>query len=344
MKQSNHLKAAVVGTGYFSYFQLDAWSRIPEVEVVAVVDLDLDKAKQVATQYNIPNWYSSAAELLAAHRLDFVDIVTPPPTHHALCEVFAQRGIDIICQKPLAPTYAESVALVEMVERYEVRFMVHENFRWQPWYREIKKLLNGDVLGEPFTFYFQMRQGDGWGEDAYLARQPFFRDYERLLIYETGVHFIDTFRYLFGEITAVYAHLRQLNPVIKGEDSGQVIFHHASGVTSIFDANRYNEADADDTRYTFGTARLDGSKGHLVMDFDGNLQIKKLGRPSEPHLYEKTRAGFAGDCVYAIQRHFVDQLKSGGPFENSGPDYLKTMRIVDAVYESNQKRMLIQVD
>ena len=60
---------------------------------------------------------------------------------------------------------------------------------------------------------------DGWGERAYLDRQPFFRDYPRLLIYETGIHFIDTFRYLLGEVAHVHAHIKRLNPVIKGEQS-----------------------------------------------------------------------------------------------------------------------------
>ena len=45
--------------------------------------------------------------------------------------------------------------------------------------------------------------------NAYLDRQPFFRDYPRLLIYETGVHFIDTFRFLLGEVEEVYANLRR---------------------------------------------------------------------------------------------------------------------------------------
>ena len=77
---------------------------------------------------------------------------------------------------------------------------------------------------------FRLRTGDGWGEDAYLGRQPFFRDYPRLLVYETGVHFIDMFRFLFGEIETVSAHLRRLNPVIKGEDSGQIFLTFDNGV------------------------------------------------------------------------------------------------------------------
>ena len=106
--------------------------------------------------------------------------------------------------------------------------MVHENFRWQPWYRKIKSIQQAGSIGDFTHIYFRMRMGDGWSKNAYLDRQPFFRDYPRLLIYETGVHFVDTFRYLMGEILEVYANLRQLNPVIKGEDTGQVFFRFAS--------------------------------------------------------------------------------------------------------------------
>jgi hypothetical protein len=45
-------------------------------------------------------------------------------------------------------------------------------------------------------------------------------------------------------------------------------------------ASRYNESDAVDARYTFGTVRLDGSKGHLELDLEGNLTLKPLGQPS----------------------------------------------------------------
>ena len=54
--------------------------------------------------------------------------------------------------------------------------MVHENFRWQPWYREIKRLQTANAIGHFWHLLFVTRTGDGWGERAYLDRQPFFRD------------------------------------------------------------------------------------------------------------------------------------------------------------------------
>jgi hypothetical protein len=64
----------------------------------------------------------------------------------------------------------------------------------------------------PYAQAFRMRMGDGWGEDAYLARQPYFRKMPRMLVYETGVHFIDTFRFLAGEIERVYCALLRPPP------------------------------------------------------------------------------------------------------------------------------------
>ena len=209
------LRGAVIGTGYFSQCQIEAWQRMADVTLVALCDLSRQKARPFMEQFGIPKFYSDYRQLLEQEQLDFVDIITPPATHYEIATVAAACGVHVICQKPLAPSYEEAVALIGAMATTDVRFMVHENWRWQPWYRETKRLLEDGTLGRPFSLNFMMRTGDGWGEAAYLGRQPFFREYERLLMFETGVHFIDTFRFLLGEVTAVFANLQQRNPVIK---------------------------------------------------------------------------------------------------------------------------------
>jgi predicted dehydrogenase len=328
------MRGVTVGCGYFSRFQHEAWSRIPEVEIVAVCDLVEDKARAVQNQFGIANRYTDWMQLIEREEPDFIDIITPPPTHEEMCAFAASRGIHTICQKPLAPTLEEAARIVETAEAAGVRLMVHENFRWQPWYRKIKELQTAGTIGEFTHIHALTRLGDGWGERAYLDRQPFFRDYPRLLIYETGVHFIDTFRYLLGEVTEVYAHLRRLNPVIRGEDTGQLFLHFASGATAIWDANRYNESEAPNPRYTFCELRVDGTGGHLTMDSEANIRVKKLGEPGWNLDYPRENRNFAGDCVYALQRHFVDCMLTECEFESSGRDYLKTLEVVFRAYES----------
>ncbi len=323
-----------IGAGYFSGYQYEAWGRIREVRLVAIHNRTESKAREMMRRHGIERYYADWREMISQERPDFVDVITPPETHAGMCSFAASRGAGIICQKPLAPTLAESEAIVANAREAGVRFMVHENFRWQPWYRKIKAVLESGAIGRATHLYFRMRTGDGWPEDAYLDRQPFFRDYPRLLVYETAVHFIDTFRYLLGEVAEVYARLRRLNPAIRGEDEGQIVLAFSGGATAILDANRYNEAEVANPRYTFGELRVDCTGGHLAMEADSSMRVKPLGEPVRPVPYEREDLNFAGDCVYALQRHFVDRWLDGHEFESCGEDYLRTLAVVDAVYES----------
>lgn len=333
------LKGCIVGAGYFARFQYQSWHDMPEVEIAANCNRSLDKAEAMAAEFGIPKSYSASdfEAMLMAERPDFVDIITPPETHLAFCRIAFQHGVHIICQKPLAPTWEETQELALLtVAHPQVRFMVHENWRWQPWYREIKALLDSGVLGSFHHLNFQCRLGDGWGADAYLARQPFFRDYRRLFIFETGVHFLDTFRFLFGEVSSLYATTAQRNPVIKGEDSALIVCNFSQGGTAILDANRYNEPDASiaNPRYTFGRLRLDGSKGHLTLDESGEIRLQLLGEESVVHPYSPSTEGFAGNCVHATQEHFVRQFRTKQPFESEAADYLKSVQLVELAYQS----------
>ncbi len=342
MKAREKLRGVGVGAGYFSRFQYEAWNRMPEAEITAMCSLAEAEARPLMAEFDVPRFYGDWKEMIDREKPDFVDIITPPPTHEEICAYAAARGVHVICQKPLAPTLGVSRRIVDTAQDAGIRFMVHENWRWQPWYRAVKQVQLDGEIGEFTHMHFLMRMGDGWGQDAYLARQPFFRDYPRLLIYETGVHFIDTFRYLFGEVVSVYAHIRKLNPVIRGEDAGQLFLRFESGATAVWDASRYTEAETPSPRYTFGTMRIDGSGGHLTMDAESRIRVKVLGQPARELDYVRENKNFAGDCVFHLQRHFVDCMRSGAAFESNGSDYLKTIRVVEAAYESADTGQAVQ--
>ena len=220
----------------------------------------------------------------------------------------------------------------------------HGNFRFQPWHREIKRQIDAGGIGHRLhSLTFRSRMGDGWGEDAYISRQPYFRDYPRFVVFESGVHFIDTFRFLAGEIARVSAWLRRLNPVIKGEDSALVIFEFVSGALGQWDASRYNEANCPDPRYTFGEFLVEGNGGSLRLGLDGRLSLQKLGSPEQEIRYRHEPRGFCADCCYFTQRHFVDCLLDGKPFETDGREYLKTLTVQEAVYRSAEGRTPVLV-
>lgn len=331
---TSKLKGVAIGAGYFSKFQYEAWTRIPEVEITALCNSNLERAKDIMKPYGVKNHYTDYKEMILKEKPDFVDIITPPETHFEMCKFAADHGVHIICQKPLAPNYEESKKIVDYVSNKGIRFVVHENFRFQPWHREIKNIINHGEIGNLFSLNFRSRMGDGWGEDAYLGRQPYFRDYKKLLIYETGVHFIDTFRYHAGEVKSVFAILKRLNPVIKGEDSGLMVLNFENNSHAIWDANRYNENNFKKKRYTFGEYLIDGSKGSIRLYSDGQITVQKLGETEKNHSYIHNDVGFAGDCCYIFQRDFIDKLISGATFETNGENYLKTLLAQEAVYKS----------
>lgn len=332
------LKGVAIGAGYFSKFQYEAWSRINEVEITALCNSNIERAKSIMVPYGVKNHYTDYKEMILKEKPDFVDIITPPETHFEMCKFAADNGVHIICQKPLAPTLEESQKIVDYVSKKNVRFVVHENFRFQPWHREIKKIINHGDIGDLFSLNFRSRMGDGWGDDAYLARQPYFRDYKKLLVYETGVHFIDTFRYHAGEVDNVYAILKRLNPVIKGEDSGLLVLNFKNKSHAVWDANRYNENNFKKFRYTFGEYLIDGSKGSIRLYSDGKITIQQLGERERNHDYTHNDVGFAGDCCYIFQRDFIDKLLSGDSFETNGENYLKTLQVQEAVYKSAETK------
>ncbi|WP_373512749.1 Gfo/Idh/MocA family protein, partial [Persicitalea sp.] len=332
------LKGVCVGAGYFAKFHYEAWQRIPSVGITAVADTDIEAAKAVASKFGIPKTYPDFAEMLRAEKPDFVDVITPPATHLIFCKIAADLGVNIIVQKPLAPTLSEAEELVEYCAKMGVRLMVHENFRFQPWHREIKKLLNEQAIGKLSNLNFRMRMGDGWQPDAYLARQPYFRTMPQLLIYETGIHFIDTFRFLAGEVESVFAQLKKLNPDIAGEDAGTVFFNFESGANGIYDANRYNESNFLNARYTFGDFLVEGGGGSIRLYNDGKLTIQKLGETEKTHVYQHENRNFSGDCVFFTQGHFVASLINNLPFETSGEAYLKNIRVQEAIYASSATR------
>ncbi len=336
----------VAGAGYFAQFHLEAWQRLQAQGLVSLAGLaepDIRKRETAMRTYGIEQGFVDSAAMIAAIAPDVLDIATPPATHLELVTLAAAQGVACISQKPLAPTYAEAVALVDIAERAGIRLAVHENFRWMPWYREMHRCLESGMLGTPHTIAVRMRPGDGQGPDAYLSRQPYFQKMQRFWVHETAIHFIDSFRFLFGEVTSVSALLRRLNPVIAGEDSGYITLQFASGPTGLIDGNRLNDHSADNTRLTMGEHWLEGSNGVLRLDGYGHLFWKPHGQQEQPHAYAWDNVGFAGDCVYPQQRHLIEAFAAGRAPVNTGREYLRNYHIEEAVYRSHEERRSIAV-
>lgn len=331
-----------MGAGYFGQFHHDAWSRMEDCDLVALCALD--GGGEVAEKYAIPGVYRDLSQMLPEVRPDLLDITSPPDTHLAAIRAAAPHVRWIICQKPFCGGMEGAREAISIAEAHGARIVIHENFRFQPWHREIKRLLEDGVIGTPWQVSFRLRPGDGQGPEAYLARQPYFQTMPRLLVHETGIHFIDVFRYLMGEISGVSARLARLNPVIAGEDAGVVQVDFANGARGVFDGNRLASHAAGNRRLTMGEMELDGPAGSLRLDGDGGIWLR--GHDANQwtaHDYHWQDRGFAGDCVHATCRAALDAFRSGNPAETEAALYLRNMEIVEAIYQSDRERCWIDV-
>lgn len=338
------LKVAVAGTGYFSQFHYDAWTRLEGAHLVGAASLDPAGLARVGERFSIAALFDDVAAMLDATKPDLLDIAAPPNAHEALLAIAATQGVDVICQKPLGGDLKTAKAMVDRAEAAGIAFAVHENFRFQPWYREAKRVLESGALGDATNVSFRLRPGDGQGPRAYLDRQPYFQTMERFLIHETAIHLIDSLRYLMGEVTGVFAHLRKLNPAIAGEDSGHLILAFESGATGLFDGNRLLGFPAANPRLTMGELLLEGTSGSLRLDGDGGLWRRRYEGAEERHAYSWQNMGFGGDCVYALQRHVLAHIREGEPLENSGRDYLQNLMIEDLIYRSAETGRFLTIN
>ncbi|MEL7229747.1 MAG: Gfo/Idh/MocA family oxidoreductase [Pseudomonadota bacterium] len=330
------LRVAVAGTGYFSQFHYDAWQRCPEVEIVGIADVNKDAAKAKAHELGAA-LFGDVATLLDGVKPHVLDIITPPPTHFDLIEMASQRGVSVICQKPFCGTLETAQQAVDLVAKNGTALIVHENFRFMPWFGAIKTVLDEGRLGRLFQITFRLRPGDGQGPKAYLERQPYFQTMERFLVHETAIHYVDVFRYLAGEVKDVSARLDKLNPVIAGEDACLIMMGFENGARGLIDGNRLCDHRADNRRRTMGEMLVEGEKGVLELDGEANLTFRAHGSNTiETIAYDWNDHGFGADCVYRFTRHAVDHFVHGQPVQNTGAQYLTNLRLEEAIYRSHE--------
>ena len=337
------LKAAIIGAGFFGGIQAEAWSRIRNVELVGVADPDQGRAHQFGSQWNIPGVFADAEALIKKLNPDFVDIATRPDTHLALVELAASTGCDCICQKPMAPSLADCKTMVEACESSNVRLLIHENWRWQPWYRAAKRAICEQNFGEIFHLRFHVRTGDGFGPDAYTV-QPYFTEMNRFLIYETLIHHLDTARLIAGEVESIYCQTQRVNPKIAGEDCVAISINFSAGATGVIDANRINGENP--APKVFGLLEVECELGAVRIDADGAVWTRNYKTQTEEVKFDYVRAdgGYRGDSVLAVQQHMLDCLASGEMCESEGREYLKSVQLVEACYQSAESNRVVAID
>jgi predicted dehydrogenase len=330
------LHGALIGCGFFAMNQLNAWRDIQAqggARIVALCDRDPARLRLVSEKFGIDRTYADAAEMLDTEKLDFVDIATTAPSHRILVELAAARKLPVICQKPVAPTFADARAMVEACEAAGVPFMIHENFRFQSAIIAVRDAIDSGAIGRPFWGRISFRSGF----DVF-AGQPYLAEGERFIIEDLGVHVLDIARYLFGDVANLTARTQRINPRIRGEDTATMLLSHESSVTSIVDCSFWSKREKEAFPQTL--VEVDGSAGSLRLEIDYKLTINGPNgtevRDVSPPLLPWAERPWHNiqESVLLIQRHWVDCLAAGRTPSTSGRDNLGTYALVEAAYQS----------
>jgi predicted dehydrogenase len=143
------LRGAMIGLGNVAlHGHLPGWRGRDDVEIVAATDAEGHRRLERARHLPNARWYDSAADLLAAERLGFVDICTPPSSHAPLIRSALERGLHVLCEKPLVGSLGELAALARLATaRGAVLHIVH-NWHYAPIVARTARLIRDGQVGQ----------------------------------------------------------------------------------------------------------------------------------------------------------------------------------------------------
>ncbi len=338
-----NLRFAIIGTGFWANYQIPAWLELEGIELVAVYNRTKSKAEILAHQFNVPAVYDDVNKLIDTQRLDFVDIITSVETHASLTELFAKKGIPVICQKPMAPKLSIAKQMVSSCDTFNVPFFIHENFRWQAPIRKLKELLNSNVIGRVFHSHVTFCSGF-----PVFENQPFLAQLDEFILTDIGSHILDVCRFLFGEVDTLLCHTHSVNSKIKGEDVANVLMHMKSGASCYAQMSYASVLEYEPFPQTF--ILVEGENGSIHVTKDCELRITT--RNSTTSINAKPKQYSWADPAYALvhssivdcNQNILHAIQKRSNAETTGTDNLETVRLVHAAYASAQNKKLVEMD
>ena len=159
------LKAAIIGTGIFGSFHARAFSEMPDVELVAICDLNKSRAEKVAAEFNVPQVYTDHKEMLAKSGCDFVTIATPDHLHAQVAIDTANAGRNFLVEKPFATKYEDIYNMRDAIERNKVRAMCDLHNRSSQPYAMAKQIIDSGRFGNVYNMYIRLNDNKSVATD-----------------------------------------------------------------------------------------------------------------------------------------------------------------------------------
>jgi len=265
------IKVAIVGAGFIVQRKhISGFQRLKnQVDLVAICDVNLDQAKQVAAKFGIPRAYGDMEQMLAAEKPDLVDICTPPKTHLPLAMTAIQHRCHILTEKPMALTVEDCQQIIDAARQADIQLCVGHNQLFYPSLVKARKLLESGEIGEfrgmhiymstPINFMTSVK--DHWAHKLPGG-----------LIGETGPHMVYLALSFINPIVDMDVHAMKLMPEYpwsRYEDYRVVLRGERAFCSATLTYATNHWAD---------TIRLIGTDGTLEVDLIG-LSLLKYRRP-----------------------------------------------------------------
>jgi len=221
---AGNLRFGLVGAGaiaqaYAQIFRENGCGRI-----VGVADVRREAAAAVAEVLGCAHC-SSAVELADSHPLDAVIICTPPASHAGLCELFLERGINVLCEKPLTVDCATAVRMLAAARRAGRILTMAAKFRYVDDVIRARSLVLSGMLGVTgvmrVLFRAPAEMARRWNSDRAVSGGG--------VLIDNGTHAVDLVRYLLGPIREVFATEAERIQGLEVEETVHMIARTAEG-------------------------------------------------------------------------------------------------------------------
>ena len=339
---NTNLKMAIVGAGIWGENHAKIYKAHPFCDVVAICDQNKAKAQALAEKMGIPEHYDDYEEMFKKSSCDAIAIVTPDFAHAAIAVAAANNKKHLLIEKPLATTRDDVRAIVDAVEKNNVRAMVDLHNRWSPAFNVAHQSLENGELGTPYNAYMRLN------DVKWVATDMLPWAAKSSILWFLGSHSLDTLRWFFNDdVARVYSVSRE--GILKGlgvdtVDTYLTTLEFKNGGIAHME-NGWITPNANpclnDIKFT-----ILGDKGMISLDVSNHNMIQKYTdeKVTVPDMVvQHSIFGYPKGFAFESIRGFVDCILSGAEFPVSVYDAANTSIAILAIMESAKTRMPVEV-
>lgn len=330
------VKMAIIGAGIWGESHASIYQEHPNVETVAVCDLDSARAHALAQKFKIPSVYTDYNKMLAECSFDSVAIVTPDFLHRDIAVACANAGKHMLIEKPLATAKQDVYDMVEAIRHNGVRVMVDLHNRWSPPFNSAKQMIDSKELGEPINAYFRLN------DTVYVPTKMLPWAAKSSILWFLGSHSLDTLRWLMnGEIEEIYAVKHEGKLKSLGVDTAD-IYQSTLKFTNGAIAQMENGWITPDGNPCINDIKCNIvlEKGKIDIDASNHAMVQVTSEKRMDTVDVLVKNNVFGKCkgfAYESIRSFVDCLISDTEFHVTLKDSANTSLALLAIMESAEK-------